>query len=166
MTKTSTGTWTAANVAAGNSSPTTDIEGAQRLVLKELGAMMTDIIFTTSAWEGFIADPLLKGAIYYPVLGTSGNNLNPGAEITRGAVYKGRWGMYNLWVYNEWYISDGYDGNSSGTEYPMLPDGYVIMCGPDMMALVPSAWCSTRTSTTHRCRMHRRPGSKKIRRSG
>ena len=30
-------------------------------------------------------------------------------------------------IYNEWYV------NSSNVETPMLTDGTVIMCGPDMM---------------------------------
>ena len=133
LTKTSTATWVAANVVAGNASPTFDIETAQRLVLKISGAMMTDIIFTTSAWEGFIADPLLKGAIYYPRLGESGNVVNPGAEITRGAIYKGQWGQYSLWIYNDWFVDEGTEGGTQGTEYPMVTDGYVLMAGRDLM---------------------------------
>src|SRR5579872_963388 len=133
MIKTGSAQWVAAHLVAGNSSPTFDIETAQRLVLKISGARMTDIVFTTSAWEGFIADPLLKGAIYYPRLGETGNVIDPGSMINRGAVYKGQWGQYSLWVYNEWYIDSGTEGGTEGQEYPMLPDGYVILCGPDMM---------------------------------
>ena len=48
-------------------------------------------------------------------------------RITRGAVYKGQWGQYALWIYNEWYVDD------TDTEKPILTDGSVIMCGPDMM---------------------------------
>jgi Phage major capsid protein E len=51
----------------------------------------------------------------------------PGAQITTGAVYKGRWGQYSLWVYNDWYVDD------NDIEQPMLPDGVVIMAGPDLM---------------------------------
>ena len=133
VTKTSTATWVAANVTAGNASPTFDIEYAQRLLLKLSGAMATDIIFTTSAWEGFIADPLLKGAIYYPRLGESGNVVDPGARISRGAIYKGQWGQYALWIYNDWFIDSGTEGGTLNQEYPMLTDGYVIMAGPDLM---------------------------------
>jgi hypothetical protein len=125
--------WTAANITAGTASPSADIEAWQRLILKKSGAQVTDIVFTTSAWEGFIADPLLKGAIYYPKLGDSGNNINPGAQIARGAVYKGRWGSYDLWIYNEWYVDQGTEGGTLNQEYPMLTDGTVIMSGADMM---------------------------------
>lgn len=133
VAKTGTAKWTAANAAAGNASPTNDIETWQRQILKKSGGKVTDIIFTTSAWEGFIADPLLKGAIYYPKLADYGNSINPAAQITRGAVFKGRWGDYDLWIYNDWYVDQGTEGGTADTEYPMLPDGSVVMAGPDMM---------------------------------
>ena len=127
VAKTSTAQWTSANCAAGNASPTNDIETWQRTILKKSGATVTDIVFTTSAWEGFIADPLLKGAIYYPRLGESGNVIDPGARIMKGAVSKGVWGQYRLWVYNEWFVDD------DNLEQPMLMDGTVILSGEMMM---------------------------------
>jgi hypothetical protein len=133
VAKSGTAKWTAANVTAGNASPSNDIETWQRAILKKSGAKATDIIFTTSAWEGFIADPLLKGAIYYPKLGDYANSINPGAQITRGAVFKGRWGDYDLWIYNDWYVDQGTEGGTLEKEYPMLTDGTVVMSGPDMM---------------------------------
>jgi hypothetical protein len=133
VAKAGTAKWTAANCADGNASPTNDIETWQRNILKKSGAKVTDIIFTTSAWEGFIADPLLKGAIYYPKLGDAGNSVNVGPQIALGAVYKGRWGQYDLWIYNEWYVDMGTEGGTTDTEYPMLTDGTVVMAGPDMM---------------------------------
>ena len=142
VAKSSASQWTPANVAAGTASPTTDIEAAQRQVLKKSGAKMLDIVFTTSSWEGFIADPLLKGAIYYPKLGEAGNNIDVGAAIEKGAVYKGRWGQYDLWIYNDWYVDIVKDANGNPVvvngavqtiELPMLVDGTVIMSGPDLM---------------------------------
>lgn len=127
VAKSGTGQWTPANVAAGNASPTTDIEAWQRQILKSSGAKVMDIVFTTSSWEGFIADPLLKGAIYYPKLGEAGNSINVGAAIEKGAVYKGQWGQYSLWIYNDWYVND------ANQEVPMLTDGTVLLSGPDMM---------------------------------
>lgn len=134
VAKTGTSKWTPANVAAGNASPVSDIEEWQRDILKKSGATCTDIVFTTSSWKGFIADPLLKGAIYYPKLGESGT-INIGSQIQRGAVYKGRWGQYDLWEYNEWFVIDE-STEGDGTkdkEYPMLVDGTVVMCGADLM---------------------------------
>lgn len=109
------------------SSPSGDIEAWQRQILKSSGAKVTDIIFTTTPWSLFLNDPLVKGAVYYPRLGDAGNVIDPGAKIERGAVYKGQWGQYSLWIYNDWYVND------SNQEVPMLADGTVLMSGPDMM---------------------------------
>ena len=133
VTLTSTLQWTIANVIAGTATPCLNIEDWQRRILKKSGAVVKDIVFTTSAWMGFITDPLLKGAVYYPKLGDAGNSVNVGAEIMRGAVYKGRWGQYDLWMYNEWYVDSGTEGGTADKEYPMLTDGSIVMCGPDML---------------------------------
>lgn len=128
--------WTNANIVAGTASPSTNIEAWQRSILKISGAQVTDIIFSTTAWEGFIADPLLKGAEFYPQLASFGNAINVGPQIVKGAVFKGRWGQYNLWIYNDWFVDQGTEGASGGTldkEYPMIPDGNLILTGPDMM---------------------------------
>jgi hypothetical protein len=121
--------WTPANVTASpqTATPALNIEDWQRRILKKSGAVVTDIIFTTFAWEGFIADPLLKGAIYYPRLGEAGNSIDIGPRIQKGAVSKGRWGQYALWIYNDWFVDD------TNIEQPMLTDGSVILGGPDMM---------------------------------
>lgn len=125
-------TWTAANVVTssggiGTASPADNIESWQQQVLKMSGGVVTDIVFTTSAWAGFKKDPQLKGAIILPGLQEFGNAVNAGPQIQRGAVYKGRWGQYNLWVYNDWYIDD------NNVEQPMLPDGTVLLCGDDLL---------------------------------
>lgn len=128
---TGTATWTQANIGTedspGTASPCDNIETWQQNILKLSGGVVTDIVFTTGAWNGFKRDPQLKGAKFFPELANFGNDVNPGAQIARGAVNKGRWGQYNLWVYNDWYIDD------DGVEQPMLPDGTVVMCGPDLM---------------------------------
>lgn len=92
-------------------------------ILKASGAKVTDIVFTTSAWSHFTQAEGVQGAIYYPELASKGNVINPGSEIENGAVYKGRWGQYDLWLYNDWYI------DANGVEQPMLADGTVIMSG-------------------------------------
>ncbi|MFZ6724703.1 major capsid protein [Undibacterium sp. MH2W] len=127
VAKTGTNKWLPANVIAGTATPAQDLEVWQTQILKKSGAVVTDIVFTTSAWAGFIKDPALTGAIIYPKLGESGNNINNGATIARGAVYKGRWGQYDLWLYNDWYVDD------NNVEQPMLVDGTVIMSGADLL---------------------------------
>jgi hypothetical protein len=107
--------------------PTQNIEDWQQLILQQSGAQATEIVFTKTAWLLFLRAEGVQGAIYYPRLGESGNVLDPGARIRKGAVYKGVWGQYNLWLYNDWYV------DVNGVEQPMLPDGTVIMSGPEMM---------------------------------
>ncbi|MBN9096075.1 major capsid protein [Pandoraea pnomenusa] len=119
--------WTPANISAGTANPSRDIEAWQHTMLKESGGVATDLVFTTSAWNGFILDPVVKATIWYPGNGGQGNTINVGAQIQRGAVYKGRWGQYDLWVYNDWYVDD------NNKEQPMLVDGTVVMSGADLM---------------------------------
>ncbi|NUB12542.1 major capsid protein [Azospirillum brasilense] len=107
--------------------PTKHIEHWQHQILKKSGAKATDIIFTTSPWLKFLNAEGVQGAIYYPKLGETAGLIDNGPNIDRGGVFKGRWGQYNLWLYNEWFIDD------DGVEQPMLADGTVIMSGPDMM---------------------------------
>ncbi len=108
--------------------PAEHLEEWQQLILKKSGAAATDVVFTTSAWAAFMKDPLFKHAgLIFPLLNSAGNTANPGAQIARGAVHKGRWGQYNLWLYNDWFVDE------RNIEQPMLPDGAVIMAGPDLM---------------------------------
>jgi Phage major capsid protein E len=123
-----TAQWTAANLTAGTASPTANIETWQHNILKKSGARVTDIVFTPTPFTQFVADPILKGAVFYPAFGVFPNAVNVGAQIEQGAIYKGQWGQYNLWVYNDWYIDP-----VSGVETPMVPDGTVIMSGPTLM---------------------------------
>lgn len=96
-------------------------------MLKASGAVATDIVFTNSAWARFLTAEGVQGAIQYPTLAVDGNSLNPGSQVKTGAIYKGKWGQYDLWLYNDWYI------DAAGVEQPMLPDGMIVMTGPDLM---------------------------------
>lgn len=70
---------------------------------------------------------LENSAIILPAQNPSGNIINPGAQIMPGAIHKGTWGNYNLWLYNDWFIDD-----LNGVEMPMITDGMVLMSGPQM----------------------------------
>lgn len=118
--------WTPSDIAAGTASPSRDIEAWSHAMLKASGAVGTDLVFTTTAWNMFLLDPVVKNAIWYPGSG-QGNTIQIGAQIQRGAIYKGRWGQYDLWIYNDWYVDD------NNVEQPMLVDGTVIMSGADLM---------------------------------
>jgi hypothetical protein len=107
--------------------PVQTIEDAQHIILKESGAQVTDILFTTTPWVKFLNADGAQGAIYYPKLGDFPNSINPGAQIQKGAAYKGRWGQYDLWLYNDWFVDD------DNIEQPMIPDGTIVLAGQEMM---------------------------------
>lgn len=119
------------SVAAGatNTQPSDDIEEWQTLMLKESGAVATDLVFTTSSWKAFRLDTTIKdNAITFPALSPFGNQVDAGPRVNKGAVYKGRWGNFDLWLYNDWFIDP-----ADGIEKPMIPDGAVLMSGADLM---------------------------------
>jgi hypothetical protein len=117
------------NQAGYDPVPTSNIEDWQALILKKSGATVTDIIFTTTPWKKFQNAVGTIGAIFYPKLSDSGNDINNGPTIKKGAVYKGRWGQYDLWLYNDWYVDD------NDVEQPMIPDGTVLLTGPELMGV-------------------------------
>jgi hypothetical protein len=124
--------WDTAFVAAQSSAngifttPSTQIEQWSHLMLKKSGGVATDLVFTTTSWTLFLADTNVQKSIFYPRAGES-NNINMGSQTQRGAQYKGKWGQYDLWVYNDWYVDD------NNVEQPMLADGTVLMTGADLM---------------------------------
>lgn len=112
-----------------NTKPSSDIERWQTLILKQSGAVPTKLVFTTKSWSAFRLDTTVKdNAINLPLLSPFGNQIDAGAKASTGAVYKGRWGNFELWLYNDWYI-DPVDN----VEKPMIPDGAIIMSGDDLM---------------------------------
>ncbi|RDT54495.1 major capsid protein [Phytobacter ursingii] len=119
------------SLAAGatNTQPSDDIEIWQTLVLQKSGAAPTDLVFTNKSWRAFRLDTTIKdNAIVFPALSPFGNQIDAGPRIEKGAVYKGRWGQFDLWLYNDWFIDP-----DTGIETPMLADGSVIMSGADLM---------------------------------
>ncbi len=119
------------SVPAGttNTQPSDDIEDWQTLMLKESGSVATDLVFTSSSWKAFRLDTTIKdNAITFPALSPFGNQVDAGPRVIKGAVYKGRWGNFDLWLYNDWFIDP-----VGGIEKPMIPDGAVLMSGADLM---------------------------------
>ena len=107
--------------------PPACIETWQHQILKKSGAVTTDLVFTTTPWNAFKNSQGVFGAIYFPKQADGGNVILNGPQIGRGGIYKGRWGNYDLWLYNEWWVDE------NDVEQPMLPDGTVVLAGPDMM---------------------------------
>lgn len=114
---------------ATNTQPSDDIETWQTLVLQKSGAAPTDLVFTNKSWKAFRLDTTIKdNAIVFPALSPYGNQIDAGARVQKGAVYKGCWGQFDLWLYNDWFIDP-----DTGIETPMLVDGSMIMSGADLM---------------------------------
>lgn len=114
--------------AQGNDTkPDQDLEDWATLVLQKSGAVVTDLVFTPLSWKLFKNSKNVKGAIFFPSLSPSGNEINPGTQVKTGAVYKGRWGQFDLWLYNDWFV-DPVDN----IEKPMFVDGTLILSGQEM----------------------------------
>ena len=96
-----------------------NIETWAQIVLQKSGRSPTDIVFTTGAYNKFIADTRVQKSVWYDRSGDS--TVEFGGGVATGAVYKGIWGSYRLWLYNDWYI------DSAGVEQPMIPDNTVIL---------------------------------------
>lgn len=108
-------------------SPAASLMTWATLMLKSAGVSAVDVIMTPDAFQLFILDLAVQGAVIYPAWAPFGNALNPGAQVQKGAIQKGTWGQMTIFVYNDWYVDD------NNVEQPMLPAGTVIMVSPDLM---------------------------------
>lgn len=104
-------------------SPSQNIETWAQLVLQKGGRAPTDIVFTTGAYNLFLTDSRVQQSVWYLRSGDSNINFG-GGNLVQGAVFKGEWGGYRLWVYNDWYI------DANGVEQPMIPANYVVLSSP------------------------------------
>lgn len=105
-------------------SPVASILAWSKLILKSTGATPTDVIMTDDAFALFLADPLVVASVFYPTLAGFGNAINPGSQMQKGAINKGQWGQFTIWVYQDWYVDD------NNVEQPMLPAYTVLMASP------------------------------------
>lgn len=75
------------SVAAGatNTQPSDDIEEWQTLILKNSGAVPTDLVFTNKSWRAFRLDTTIKdNAITFPNMNPYGNQINPAPRLIKG----------------------------------------------------------------------------------
>lgn len=129
ITLTGTALWDSGNAAA---TPAANIDQWQNQVLRESGAIVTDIIFTPTPYQYFVKDPVVTNAIVFDTSKFSFPNKNQvqmASEAKHGAILKGVYGSYRLWVYNDWYVDDGTEGGTLNQEYRMVPDGTILMIG-------------------------------------
>lgn len=110
-------------------SPVASINAWGLAGLKAGGVTYSDIIMTPDAFDQFLRDPLVVSSVFYPALSGAGNVLNPGSQIQKGAINKGQWGQYSIWIYNDFYVDD------NDVEQPMLPAGTVIMVSDQLMGI-------------------------------
>ena len=115
------------NAAGRDTIITKQLTTWQALILQLSGGAATDIVFTNKAWGLFLNAEGVYGAINYPKLQDQGNDIQPGTRVQRGGVFMGTWGMYRLWLYNEWFLDE------NDVEQPMIADGNIIISGPDLM---------------------------------
>lgn len=101
-------------------SPADDIETWATLVLQKSGVSPNDVVFGTSAWKLFLADPKVADSIEFRRGGSS--TIELGAEVDVGGVFKGVWGGFNLFVYNDWYVDE------ADVEQPMI-DAHQVLLG-------------------------------------
>ena len=98
--------WDSGNAAA---SPSANINAWLTDVMLLSGGQVTDLIFTgPTPYRYFLLDPSVRDAAIFNTNnfagGPNATNLALGAQIARGAVFKGTWGQLNLWIYNDWYV--------------------------------------------------------------
>lgn len=96
------------------------------LVLQKSGIAPRDIVFTNSTWNAFKSDIKVLNAIIWPGK-VGGSDVDLGGRVDKGAIFMGKWGQFNLWLYNDWYVDPDTD-----EEEPMIPDGTVILTGPGL----------------------------------
>ena len=121
--------WTRANIGTesnpGSVSPSDDVTAWATLILKKSGAPCRTLC-SRFRRQAFKQDPALKGAIVFPARAVWQPS-EPRNVPGQGAKYMGRWGTYDLWIYSDWFVDD------NNVEHPLLPDGGLIMSGPDLM---------------------------------
>jgi len=119
VTLSGSATWTATQIANGTATPSANVNTWAALVLQKSGAVVTDVLFTNTAWNAFILDPTVKAGLISP--NVDDVKMKLGAGLATGAIFKGVFGTFMCWLYNDWYV------DSSDTEQPMIADKTVIL---------------------------------------
>jgi len=115
--------------ATSSPTPTQWIETWARLVLQKSGVAPTDIVFTTESFDLFLLDSRVQQSVWYQRSGDSRIEFGGTAPI-QGAVFKGVWGEYRLWVYNDWFVDQAMNCTwGSGTRTLTVPAGSTIAVG-------------------------------------
>jgi hypothetical protein len=119
--------WDSGNAAAA---PGQNIGDWASQVLKLSGSVPTDIVFSPTAFYWFTKDQSIRDAIIFDTArfrDATRGNVNIASQPKLGAMYKGTWGSFDLWIYNDWYVDD------NNVQQRMIPDGSLFMTSPAMM---------------------------------
>jgi hypothetical protein len=108
--------------------PSANIKTWARTVLQGCGSSPTDVVMDPLACDLFMADEDVKESIKTDFRGTR-SELELAPYISAGGVYKGRWGQFDIWEYQDWYVDD------NDTEQKMLADYSVILGGADVQGV-------------------------------
>ena len=109
-------------------SPTSWLTQWASQVLQQSGAQVTDVVLTNGPWTALLADLRIINAVWAPRSGST--DMDFGGYTAHGAVMVGVWGQFRFWLYNEWYVDP-----VSDIEYPMIPDGTVILGSREMQGV-------------------------------
>ncbi|WP_282803165.1 major capsid protein [Bombella apis] len=152
-------------------SPTDDLSNWAIHVLQKSGSMPQEIYFSVSAWRNFVSDPKLRDYTFQRALiDPRSEQIALGGRLPKkGGIYMGPWDQFDLYLYADWYVDvmrnpDGSvmkdaNGRPIEIERPMIPEGTVILSGPDLqgtraygvvqdpefnyqpLAYAPKLWC-------------------------
>lgn len=116
------------SVAHADSAPLDDLDDWATVIQDATGAVVTDVIMDPVAWKAFRAKQEVKDLLDTRRGSTSVAETGP---VVRSAVTKarnmGQIGDFNITIYQQGYIDD------AGAAQKMLPDGTVIMAGPELL---------------------------------
>ena len=114
------------------------------LFAKNGGGRLADLIMGVGAWKAFRSDRLVEKRFDWASNPANETALNVGAMQGRGLMRKGTLDNFNVWVYQDWYISDGMEykrdrDTNSGTHGQLIQD--TTVSDGDLRPFVPVNGC-------------------------
>ena len=110
------------------------------LFAKNGGGRLADVILGVGAWKGFRNNERFEKQFDWATNQGNDASLDVGAVQGRGLQLKGTIENFRIWVYQDWYISDGFeyvrDRDSTSTTYGSLIEDATVNEG-DLVPFVP-----------------------------
>lgn len=105
--------------------PLDDLQDWALLILRKSGVAATEVTMTADAWKVFRSNPYVDGR--WNAQNEYRAALDLSATTTPGGKIMGIIDGFTIIVYADWYLDP-----ATGQEVPMLPDGTVILTGPQV----------------------------------